>query len=212
MVAGHARGGVDDENDVFAVDRDPTDDVRRGPCRAVLEQSLHLCAQRLIRRHQLSFHDIGDSGVLLTRGVLPLYVRQIARQPGKLLPVALQGRDLAVQVPLELRRFATNLVQLHCQRPHLTIEIDAALLELEGLPDLGQHQQQDDRPETAADAVEKGEAEDLDLAPPPHQGQSFDGISKVPSVSRDRCQKRCAACVSPFIGSNIVSTGTLSGS
>src|SRR5262249_26100505 len=75
----------------------------------------------------------------------------------------------------------------------------------------GEHEQQDDRAEAAADAVEERQAEDLDLAALQLHGQSFEGMSRMPSVRRASCQKRCAAGRSPFMGSSTMSTGTDSG-
>src|SRR5205823_3017642 len=82
------------------------------------------------------------------------------------------------------------------------------LLERRGLPDLGQHQQEDHGAETAADRVQEREGEYLEAAAPAHYGQSFDGMSSAPSVTRERCQKRCAACRSPCMGSSTLSIGT----
>src|SRR2546430_356286 len=81
-----------------------------------------------------------------------------------------------------------------------------------GLADRGQHHQQDHGAETAADRVQEREGEDFEAAAPAHYGQSFEGMSRVPSVTCERCQKRCAACRSPSMGSSTQSIGTCPGS
>ncbi len=212
VIAGHARGGVDDEEDVFAVDGNPADGSGRRPARPALQEALHLGRQRLIRGHQLSLDDVGDGRVLLAGGILSLDVREITRQARELLLVQIQRCDPAVQLSVELLGFPADQLQLHLQRADLSLEVRLALLELDRLTDFREHQQQDDGSEAAADAVQEREAEYLDVTAAAHYGQSFDGIMSVPSVSRERCQNRCAACVSPFMGNRIVSIGTWSGS
>jgi len=83
---------------------------------------------------------------------------------------------------------SSDYVQLLLEESHLAAHVFAALLEHRGLADRGQHHQQDDGAETAADAVEERQAEYLHFAALAHQGQSFAGMSSVPSVTRERCQ------------------------
>ena len=59
---------------------------------------------------------------------------------------------------------AAQLEQLALQRVDLALEILFAALDDDGLADVGEHQQQDDGAEAAADAVEERQREDFEFA------------------------------------------------
>ncbi len=168
VVIGHAVGSIDDEDDVLAIHGNATDRRRERPACPLLEQALHLGAELLIGGDQLAFRFVRNRGLLAAAGVLPLDVRKVAGQAGKLLPLVLQGDLASLQLPVELVGLATQGIQLSREGAQLAVEILAALLQLHRLADLRQHEQQDDRPEAATDAVEKRQAEDFDLATTAH--------------------------------------------
>src|SRR5439155_3003834 len=73
---------------------------------------------------------------------------------------------------------------------------------------------EDDRAEPAANAVEEGEAEDVGLAAADHvSGQDFDGLTRAPRVELASSQKRPGAPGSPLrSGNRIVLSGMRGGS
>ncbi len=87
------------------------------------------------------------------------------------------------QIAVQDLRFTPDLIKLFLELRHQAIKIEPCLLERPRLADLGENQQQDDRPETAADTVEKRQAEPLGLSPPssPH-GQSSGGLRNDPPL------------------------------
>ena len=90
----------------------------------------------------------------------------------------------------------------------------ARLLERRGLAHLGEHEQQDDRAEAAADAVEKRQAEDLERAAA--RAASWPVRSTASSASRGSrmraSRRRSIAIGSPSIGNSTMLTGTPRGS
>ncbi len=96
----------------------------------------------------------------------------------------LQLVDLALELAIELIGFAADFVQLRFELLQLTAQPRATFLDLNRLAVFREHEQQDDRAEAAADAVEERQAEDLDRATRELHGQSFEGISNVPRVAR----------------------------
>ncbi len=152
---------------------------------------------------------------LLLRGLeLAAERAQITAQPRDLAlllrELAPARGDLAGQ---HLRR-ASDLLEFLLQLDHPSLEFLAGLLEYDRLSDLGQHQQQDDRAEAAADRVQEGQAERLDVAAtePGLHGQSRAGLRKIPPVRRVSAQYAVGAIGSPSIGSRITFTATPRGS
>src|SRR5207248_9320148 len=137
---------------------------------------------------------------------------EIAGEARELAALALEGLATPHELAVELIGLPADYVQLLLEESYLAAQVLAALLERRGLPDLGQHQQEDHGAETAADRVQEREREYFEAAAPAHYGQSLDGMSSAPSVTRERCQKRCAACRSPCMGSSTLSIGPCSGS
>src|SRR5262249_27007551 len=141
-----------------------------------------------------------------------VHVREVAGEVRETHLFLLQLFEPALQLAVEQLRLAAYVLQLRVELLNLPVQVLAAFFDLDRLAVLRQHEQQDDRAETAANAVEEREAEHLDGATAQLHGQSFDGMSSVPCVKRESAQKRCAAGRSPFIGISTTSTGTFSGS
>ena len=85
--------------------------------------------------------------------------------------------DVVQEAIANTMRLAPDLEQLFFQSSDQPVQGDARLFEGPRLADLGQHEEQDDRSETAADAVQEREAEPLGAttSAPPH-GQSPAGL------------------------------------
>ena len=86
-------------------------------------------------------------------------------------PIALEARHLLLdlrdllllvgQVAVDDSRLSHELEDLFLEPGDHALELLLRLLDGDGLVDLAEHQQQDDRAESAGDDVEEGEAEDL---------------------------------------------------
>src|SRR5690606_7596475 len=77
-VVEHAARGVDDENDVFAVDRDAADRIVALATKTLSQQALHFLGQRLLRSRQPAFQLLGYISVALGGSGLPADVPQTA--------------------------------------------------------------------------------------------------------------------------------------
>ncbi len=118
--------------------------------------------------------------------------------------VHLAAQLLDLSLNLEKRLFAVG---------NLAFEIDLRLFEEDGLHGLGDHQEQDDGAEAAADHVKKRDAELLDAsAIAGFHGQSRDGERNAPPVMRARFQYAAGAIGSPSMGNMITLMGTCFGS
>ena len=130
----------------------------------VLEQALHLGRERLMCGDELGLDDVGDGGLALARLELTANLRQVAGERGGLSLLGSQDLRAALQLAVEHFGFAAQFEQLTLQVENLLLEILFAALDDDGLTDVGEHQQQDDGAETAADAVEERQREDFELA------------------------------------------------
>ena len=93
--------------------------------------------------------------------------RILYRSPASCAAFALFGIenfDAALHLAIEHLGFAAQLEQLPLQVVDLPLEILFAALDDDGLTDVGEHQQQDDGAEAAADAVEERQREDFEFA------------------------------------------------
>src|SRR5207249_4297395 len=186
VIAGHAGGSVDEEDDVFAVERNAADVRRARALSALRGQALHLLGEGLLPGHELALDDVGDRGILAAAGVAALDAAEIAGEARELAALALEGLATPHELAVELIGLPADYVQLLLEEPHLAAQVLAALLEHRGLADRGQHQQEDHGAEAAADRVQEREGEYLEAAAPAHYGQSFDGMSSVPPVTQLR--------------------------
>ena len=128
------------------------------------------------------------------RGKVPLEPRDPLLRLGELLA-------LAAQLAVEDRGLAADLEQLLLQLGDDLAQILLDLLEEHRLRRLREHEQQDDRAEAAADAVEDRQAEHVEIAllALPH-GQSLAGQKYDPRVLSASRQNALAARGSPSIG------------
>ena len=167
MRALHASRGVDEEDHIVAVHRDPADrvgvDATTRPRR--LGQPLVGLLQFLVSGEQFVLDDVAHRR-LLARGVeLAAQCAHVARCTGQIEPLAFQQIDTSLQLPLQHLAVAADGEQLLLQAFDLRLEVLPRALDHERLPELRQHEQQDDRAEPAADHIEERQAEDLGLAP-----------------------------------------------
>ena len=157
VVLAHAAGRVDDEDHVLGVDRYARDRVVFG-LPVVRLQPDHLFAQALTHDGKRALV-LELFRLLLGEIVLAAYRLQLALQARQ--PHRRRGRLLAYrfEFAFEHGRLASDLEEFTLQERDQCLEILLRLLEDHRLVDLAQHQQQNDRAETAADAVEERQAE-----------------------------------------------------
>src|SRR5690606_20931126 len=91
-------------------------------------------------------------------------------------------------------------------------EILLALVQADRLEDLGDHEQQDDRPEAAADGVEERQAEGFRFSASPFHGQSSEGARSEPPVRSASVQYAGAELGSPSIANRMTLFGKFTGS
>ena len=150
----HAAGGVDHEDDVFAVHRDTAHQiVLAGGVHA--HQALHLVGQRLFCGSKL----LGLLNALLgdaVRGVeLPLNGGEFTPQIGD---AVLNGRELlpfGVEIAIDHLGFAANLEELLLQVRDRQLLGHNGGFDGDGWRGICDQQQQDHRPEATGDHVEK---------------------------------------------------------
>src|SRR5438045_7052885 len=140
-------------------------DVRRARAlRALRDQALHLLGEGLLPGHELALDDVGHRGILAAAGVAALDAAEIAGEARELAALALEGLATPHELAVELVGLPADYVQLLLEESYLAAQVLAALLERRGLPDLGQHQQEDHAAETAAERVQEREGEDVESA------------------------------------------------
>ena len=91
----------------------------------------------------------------------------LQRQLFELRGLALLGVEnghAALHLAVQHVRLAADLEQLPLQVVDLLLEVLLAALDDHGLAHVGEHQQQDDGAEAAADAVQEGQREDFEFA------------------------------------------------
>ena len=209
-VGEHAARGVDHEDDVLAVDRDPSHQrlIDRTSFRLLLETH-HLGGQLLSRGHESTLDDVADFRLLIGRRKLTLDSRQISSQARDLLVVLRQLLLATDQLSVDDRRLATDLEDLLLQPSNQGVELDPRLFDRPGLADLTQHQQQHDRAEPTTDHVQERKTEALEPASPlAAHGQSSDRLMNDPRVAMASCQNELAARGSPSIGYKRTFMGT----
>ena len=182
----HAARGVDDEDDVLAVDRDATDGV--GAAHEVeAQQTLHLLGQRLLGPGEPQTL-VGLKFGLFTSGVVAGEdVVKVAFQPSQLGQVSGQLPLLVAELPRQDPRAADDFVERVPFLGDEALEIDHRLLEEDRFHGLDDHQQQDDGTESTADDVEERQADLFQSASRDH-GQSLDGDMYVPPLRPARIQ------------------------
>ena len=187
----HRARGVDHEDDVLAVDRDSRDRLVVDLLATAALDFARLVDQRLARVGERLVQLLQRVLLLGACLVLALDRRQVAAQPREALLLLGQLLDARAQLALEHHGHAANVEDLFLVFHDLRVEVLLRLLELDRLAELVQHEQQDDRAEAAADAVEERHAESLGVAARAalHDGQSFAGLRKPPPVERARRQK-----------------------
>src|SRR5207244_4733059 len=131
----------------------------------------------------------------LSPDVAALDVAEIAGEAREPAALALEALATPHELAVELIGLPADYVQLLLEESYLAAQVLAALLERRGLPDLGQHQQEDHGAETAADRVQEREGEYFEAAAPAHYGQSFDGLSRAPRVTHGRGATGVGACL-----------------
>ena len=179
----------------------PTSSCARRPALALLLQALHLLREPLLRGEEASLHHVLHLRQLAAGLELPAQALEVALEPRHRLAVDGELLALSHQLPGQERRLAPDLVELALQTRDAALEVFPGLLDGLRLAHADEREQQDDRPEAAADAVEEGQAEHLDVAPrAPLHGQSFDGVRKDPRVAMASFQNAGAAMGSPSMG------------
>ena len=213
-VVGHAARGVDDEDDVFAVDRQAADGE-------VVSSLRRYCAP--------SSRFISSVSVLLRRDELvprsgseppPPCGRTRTRRAASLRSPRSRAMRSSLLGELDSSatcssRFSTSLVpristSSFWSFEHLRLQVLARLLDDDGLADLGEHQQQDHGAETAADASRNDR-----LKTSTRGGRVCELLMASPSRAQEEPRGRCApaasrhagAIGSPSIGSRITFTG-----
>ena len=187
----HRARSVDDEDDVLAVDRHARDRLvvdLLAALAAAARASPRSSTARVVASVSVSFFSASSSSVLAL--CLPSTddrsPRRRARRFCSSVSCSMRARSSRSSTIARPRMSNSSFSHLH----DLLLEVLLRLLELDRLAELVQHQQQDDRAEAAADAVEERHAEGLGVAArAPLHGQSFAGLRKPPPVARARRQK-----------------------
>ena len=188
----HAAGRVDDEDDVLAVDRDAAD----GLVDAALEsraEALHLLRQALLRGRETALEDVRDRRVLRRGRVAVLEVAEPRAQMRELVALGRQDFRLARELAIQDLALAADGEELLLELRDDAVELLLRVLEGAHVARLRHDDEQDDGAEAAADDVQEGEAERLDLAalgarPRLAHGQSFAGLIMDPEVFCASCQ------------------------
>src|SRR5438046_3287797 len=130
VIAGHAGGSVDDEDDVFAVERNAADVRRARALRALRDPALHLLGEGLLPGHQLALDDVGHRGILAAAGVAALAAAEIAGEARELAALALEGLATPHELAVELIGLPADYVQLLLEEPHLAARSEEHTSEL----------------------------------------------------------------------------------
>src|SRR5690606_27466870 len=205
---------VDDEDDVFAVDRDAADLVLVDRRAIVREEPLHLLGQLLLRLREAPGELRRDLGVVLAVHHLRANPRELPLELRDDRLLALHLIEHLITLALHDLRVLEDVLELLLVAHEQLLELGPAFLDPNRLEHLRDHQKQDHGSESAADAVDERKAHRLRLTAITFShahGQSSAGASIEPPVLSASSQYAGAASGSPSIASRITLTGTFTG-
>ena len=125
------------------------------PLPALVEQALHLLGELLLRRQQPPLEDVLDLRQLLAAGEFAADGLEISAQARNVRLVLGELFAARLQAALEHQGLAPDFEQLRLEGGDAAVEVLPGVLDSPRFSDLGQHQQQHDGAEAAADHVEK---------------------------------------------------------